>query len=241
MKKIVCFSGGKDSTAMLIHLIRTEAQIDDILYVDVGDWMWDSAKDHLKQVEDTLDCKITILDASDEIRKGFERWGFPSVLNRWCTGIKRTMMRDYIKDKYGERESIVQYIGYCSDEEQRTDKKLYSSYEVEYPLVDANITNEDALNLCKEFGFDFGGNYEHHSHYNCWMCPLQRVNELYWIYQNEPQLWDRLRKMQMQTDGEWQYNRPIWYFEQKFWERNRKELEAKRMEARKRYNKRKSK
>ena len=33
-----------------------------------------------------------------------------------------------------ERESIVQYIGYCSDEERRTDKKLYSAYDVEYPL-----------------------------------------------------------------------------------------------------------
>ena len=49
--------------------------------------------------------------------------------------------------KYGKRESIVQYIGYCSDEEKRITKPLYSSYDVEYPLVDANITNEDALKI----------------------------------------------------------------------------------------------
>ena len=104
MKKILCYSGGKDSTAMLIHLLKTNAQIDDIIYVDVGDWMWDNAKDHIRQVEETLEVKITILNAKDEISKGFQRWGFPSILNRWCTGIKRVMMRDYIKDKYGERE-----------------------------------------------------------------------------------------------------------------------------------------
>ena len=46
-----------------------------------------------------------------------------------------------------ERESIVQYIGYCADEEKRTGKPLYSAYDVEYPLVDANITNADALKL----------------------------------------------------------------------------------------------
>lgn len=104
MKKIVCFSGGKDSTAMLITLLNNGSQIDDILYVDVGDWMWEEAKPHIQQVEDTLGVKITKLDATDEIRKGFARWGFPSMLNRWCTGIKRTMMRDYIREHYGERE-----------------------------------------------------------------------------------------------------------------------------------------
>ena len=39
VKKIVSYSGGKDSTAMLITLVENDAQIDDILYVDVGDWM----------------------------------------------------------------------------------------------------------------------------------------------------------------------------------------------------------
>lgn len=130
----------------------------------------------------------------------------------------------------------MQYIGYCSDEEKRTGKALYSSYDVEYPLVEANITNEDALKLCNEYGFDFGGNYEHHSHYNCWMCPLQRVDELYWIWQNEPTLWEQLRQMQLCTDGEYQYHKSIFQFEQKFWERNREELKEQRMKARKKYN-----
>ena len=104
MIKILCFSGGKDSTAMLIHLLEGKAQIDEILYVDVGDWMWDSAKTHIQQVEDKLGVKITILDITDELKKGFERWGFPSFFNRWCTGEKKEAMRKYIRDKYGERE-----------------------------------------------------------------------------------------------------------------------------------------
>ena len=103
MKKIVSFSGGKDSTAMLITLLGNGSQIDDILYVDVGEWMWKEAKEHIHSVEGKLGVNITILDASEEISKGFARWGFPSIFNRWCTGIKRDMMRDYIKDKYGER------------------------------------------------------------------------------------------------------------------------------------------
>lgn len=238
MIKILCFSGGKDSTAMLIHLLENKAQIDEILYVDVGDWMWESAKTHIQQVEDKLGVEITILDITDELKKGFERWGFPSFFNRWCTGEKREAMRKYIRDKYGERESIIQYVGYCVDEEKRTSRELYSSYETEYPLVDAGISTSEALKLCKSYGFNFGGVYEHHSHFNCWLCPLQRVNELRWIFNNNQEYWNKLRDMQYQCDGYYQNEKTIFDFEKQFWEKHRNELKEKRMNARKRYNKR---
>lgn len=106
-KFILCFSGGKDSTAMLIHLLEQGKPIDEILYVDVGDWIWDSAKDHIQQVKDKLNVDITVLDVSNELQKGFERWGFPSFFNRWCTGVKRDAMRDYIKENYREREHLA--------------------------------------------------------------------------------------------------------------------------------------
>ena len=236
MKYILCYSGGKDSTAMLIHLLENKRPIDEILYVDVGDWVWESSKEHLRKVKDTFNVDITILDVSDELRKGFERWGFPSFLNRWCTGIKRETMRKYLREKYGERESIVQYIGYCADEEQRTSKKLYSSYEVGYPLVDAGITTEMALQICYDNGFDFGGVYEHHKHFNCWLCPLQQVKELEWIFNNDKDKWDTLRNMQHRTDGTYYPNKTIFDFEKRFWEHNIGRLKDERMKAREKYN-----
>ena len=103
--KVVCFSGGKDSTAMLITLLKNNAQIDDIIYVDMGEWMWSNAKEHLKLVEERLGVTITRLDVTEEIQKGFERWGFPSFFNRWCTGVKKEAMRQFLQNKYkGERE-----------------------------------------------------------------------------------------------------------------------------------------
>lgn len=135
----------------------------------------------------------------------------------------------------------MQYIGYCSDEEKRTGKKLYSSYETSYPLVDANITTEMALQICKEHGFDFGGVYEHHSHFNCWLCPLQRKPELKWIYENDKEKWDILRDMQYQTDGKFYPTETIFDVEKSFWKKYQKGLEKKRMEARKKYNKRSKK
>ena len=234
MNYIVCFSGGKDSTAMLIHLLENNKPIDEILYVDMGDWMWESAQSHIKQVEDSLGVSITQLDVTDKITNGFKRWGFPAYLNRWCTGIKRDVMRDYLKERY-DVNKIVQYIGYCSDEEKRTNKKLYSSYDTEYPLVDANITTEQALQLCKDYGFDFGGVYEHHSHFNCWLCPLQKVDELRWVFDNDKEKWDYLRDMQYQSDGTFLKDKSVFECEHNFWKKHHKELHQKRMDNRKKY------
>lgn len=237
-KHICCFSGGKDSTAMLIYILENNLPLDEIIYCDVGDWIWDSAKEHIQQVQEKLGVTIHIIDITKELDTGFQRWGFPSMFNRWCTGFKRDKMKAYLKEKYGEKERIVQYIGYCADEEQRTSKKLYSSYEVNYPLVDANITTNDALQICKSYGFDFGGVYEHHSHYNCWLCPLQRINELEWLFNNEKEKWDKLRDMQYQSEGTYLKDKSVFELEHKFWLKHQDRLKEQRRKAKARYNKR---
>lgn len=112
-KYILCFSGGKDSTAMLIHILENNLPLDEIIYCDVGDWIWESAKTHIQQVEDKLGVEITVIDITDELDTGFQRWGFPSFMNRWCTGFKRDKMKEYLKQKYGEREDCAIYRILC--------------------------------------------------------------------------------------------------------------------------------
>jgi hypothetical protein len=89
------------------------------------------------------------------------------------------------------------------------------------------------MQICKDYGFDFGGVYEHHSHFNCWLCPLQRKNELRAIFEQYPQYWNKLREMQHQTDGHYQNGKTIMDFEKDFWNERVDELKEKRMEARK--------
>lgn len=233
MKYILCYSGGKDSTAMLIHCIEKQIPIDEILYVDCGDWMWSCANEHISLVEEKLGVDITILDITQKLHDGFKKWGFPSFVNRWCTGEKREVMKKYLQKRYSHDEKIIQYIGYTSDEKKRTNKKLYSSFCVEYPLVDANINSNTARKMCKDYGFDFGGVYSHHSHFNCWCCPLQRVNELRSIYLYYPDLWDILREKQSQTDGYFSNGKTIFEYEQKFWEERINILRKQRLESRK--------
>lgn len=50
MKHIVSFSGGKDSTAMLLMMIEKGMPIDDIIFCDTGA-EFPAMYEHIKQVE----------------------------------------------------------------------------------------------------------------------------------------------------------------------------------------------
>ena len=97
------------------------------------------------------------------------------------------------------------------------------------------------MEICKEYGFDFGGIYEHHQHFNCWLCPLQKVGEIRYLFNNYPDKWDYLRQLQHKTDGYYHSGKTIFEFEQRFWNENLDILKNNRMKAREKYNKRKQK
>jgi 3'-phosphoadenosine 5'-phosphosulfate sulfotransferase (PAPS reductase)/FAD synthetase len=51
MKKIVSFSGGKDSTAMLLRLLEENYQVDDIVFFDTG-WEFPEILEHVQKVQE---------------------------------------------------------------------------------------------------------------------------------------------------------------------------------------------
>ena len=60
MKYIASFSGGKDSTAMLLKLIEEDWPLDDIVFFDTG-WEFPQMLDHIDRVEQYIRRPITRL------------------------------------------------------------------------------------------------------------------------------------------------------------------------------------
>ena len=69
MKHIVSFSGGKDSTAMLLMLLEKGWQVDEIRAFDSG-WEFPQMYDHWRQVEAYTGIPITIIRS----KKPFTHW-----------------------------------------------------------------------------------------------------------------------------------------------------------------------
>ena len=204
MKHIVQFSGGKDSTCMLLMMLEKGMQVDEIIFCDTG-MEFPGMYQHIEEVRQYIKPygkDITILKAEHEYEwymfhkpllrgknKGQHGEGWPTMKNRWCTrALKITPTQNYLKQYGGD---IVTYIGIASDEP----KRHFESDTIKHPLFEWGISEKKALSYCKEHGFTWGGLYEKFRRVSCWCCPLQGVKSLRVLYHDFPELWQRLKDM----------------------------------------------
>ena len=202
MKHVVSFSGGKDSTAMLLMMIEKGMPIDEIIFCDTGK-EFPAMYDHIEKVENYIGRKITILKSNRSFDYNLGNYhvhklngniqigkGWPDFKVRWCTcDLKRDIMNKYLKNTV-----YTLYIGIAADEPKRIhngkDKR-----SILYPLVDFGVTEKQALAYCYSKGFDWDGLYKKFVRVSCYCCPLQRLGELKTIYFEFPELWEDMRKL----------------------------------------------
>lgn len=205
----VTVSGGKDSSALLLLMIEKEMPIDYVLTADTG-MEFPKMYEHLAKLDEHLfrerGIHITTLrhphgfewmmfDAPPKKQSTVERriangqsptgYGWPGSRVRWCTGqLKTHLIQKEINRLKGERTALS-YVGIAADEAWRckSDK---------YPLVEWGVTEADALKICYDRGFDFGGLYQIYRRASCFCCPFQRIGELRKLRAHHPQLWKRL-------------------------------------------------
>jgi len=176
MKHIVSFSGGKDSTAMLLMMIERGMKLDDIVYFDCGDWEFPQMHEHIRQVERYIGREITRLypphgDFSywmfdrivTRVKKGnTSKTGkaWPGPVLRWCTGCKVETIDKYHR-QYKE-EGMISYIGFAADEINRMIRPNISKrwHESRFPLYDFDMTEADCLEYCYNKGFTWGGSLQ---------------------------------------------------------------------------------
>lgn len=202
MARVVSFSGGKDSTALLLMMVERGVPIDEVIYFD-GGWDYPEMPDHIRKVEEYTGLKITRLESAEPFdywfgehvlmrgkRAGQRGYGFARPMARWCTKIKTTTCDMYLKIRYGS--NVEQCIGIAADELRRVRDKRY-------PLVEWGVTEHDALEYCKARGFDWGGLYDHRSRLSCWCCPLQGIADYRQLRRDHPTLWLKLLEMEKQS------------------------------------------
>ena len=165
-RHIVQFSGGKDSTCMLLMMLEKGMQVDEIIFCDTGK-EFPQMYEHIQKVNDYIsklyNKTITVLKSEKSFdyymfehvktrgkNKGKKGYGWANMLIRWCTSNLKRM----VADKHLKGVDRIEYIGIARDEEHR--HMIIPSY-VRHPLYDWNITEAQALKYCYEHGFTWGG------------------------------------------------------------------------------------
>jgi len=213
---IISFSGGKDSTAVLLKLYELN-QLDNkiILHISMQEWEHPEMLEHVEKVEKYINHKIIKINV-------FENGPTEKMLNHivnkrdgttqsgywWCGKARwgTTYKMQAIERFYKQFDKVVEYIGYATDEKapMRQGKiNRYRNNELEntvYPLVDWNMTEQDALKYCYNKGFDWGGLYELYDRVSCWCCQNNNLKELKNMYEYEPEKWLKLKEMDKQIE-----------------------------------------
>jgi 3'-phosphoadenosine 5'-phosphosulfate sulfotransferase (PAPS reductase)/FAD synthetase len=203
---------GKDSTAMLLLMIERGMPIDLVLSADTG-MEFPEMYGHLAKVDEHLYRERGINITTLRHPRGFE-WlmfekplekassiakrqalgiplqgnGWPGMRVRWCTGQLKSHLISKEVNRLKGRHNAIHYIGIAAEEPGRVKGESY-------PLVDWGITEEQALQICYDRGFDFGGLYTIYRRASCWCCPFQRIGELRKLRQHHPELWAHLLEM----------------------------------------------
>lgn len=224
MKHIVSFSGGKDSTAMLLRMLEENMPIDEIIFVNTGKDFPDMIT-HIEKVKQYLkenyNKEITTLKSEKSFdylmfehektrgkNKGKKGYGWATMRCRWCTTILKNQVIDSYLKKY-EKEEYVEYIGIAYDEPKRIKDKRY-------PLVDWKMTEKDCLQYCYDRGFNWNGLYEHFDRLSCWCCPLKNLKELKILYTYYPDLWQELKEMDLKAYNQFRKDYSVEQLEKKF-------------------------
>jgi len=218
-KYIVSYSGGKDSTAMILLMLEKNIPIHKIIHIKTGKefpFVADSVermKEYIKpfEVEEysfDLEYWMTKRQRIKGSRKGEYGFGWPTVKNRWCTGVKIAAMNNGII--YGEYDQFKTGLS------QPNIAKLLNPHEyriligmatnkikrigtdplVSYPLIIWDKNGREALSTCYRHGFTYDGWYDKYGIASCYCCPLQPIDALKMSYKYFPDLWNDIRRLE---------------------------------------------
>ena len=183
---VITADTGMEFPEMYTHL----AKVDDYLYRERG--LHITTLRHPKGFEWLMFEEPKVKPSCLENRKrlGVPPYGngWPGMKVRWCTGqLKIKLIDKEVKRLKGEHNAL-HYVGIAADEAERCKGEVY-------PLVGWGIDEAEALKICYDRGFDFGGLYDIYHRASCWCCPLQRIDELRKLRRHHPELWAHLLDM----------------------------------------------
>ena len=190
LEHVLSFSGGKDSTAMLLKMVELNMPIDEIRYCDCGDWEFPEMISHILKIESMFKDKFKRVYFNPSIDVLLERYKMPTGGYRWCTAYKTNALhRGLRKD-----DSLI-YLGFASDESKRFKGRTIKGYKAKAPLIEWGMTEKDCLSYCYDKGYYFGGLYDCFDRVSCWTCPFKNKKELKMLKEYYPKLWDKRKRL----------------------------------------------
>ena len=190
IRHICGISGGKDSSALALHLRQTRPELDvEYFFCDTGAELPETYE-YLTKLEGALGQPIARLNNE----RGFDHWfevfrgALPSPQMRWCTkNMKIKPLEDWVGD-----DSVISYVAIRADESNR---KGYVSTKPNiravFPFLEERIDHDGVMRILEDAGVGLPSYYEWRTRSGCYFCFYQRKSEWVGLADRHPELFER--------------------------------------------------
>lgn len=239
---IASFSGGKDSTAMVLHMIARGDHLDEVMFCDTTMEFPGMIRhvEKVKQVIEAAGIKFTTLRAEHDFeyylteyevenRKpesafyGTPGYGWAGHKSRWCTKTLKVGIIERHLRELRETYEVIQYIGIAADEDYRLEREQNQDPSHRHPLREWGWNENQALYYCYSRGYDWEGLYElkrnpktGKARVSCWCCPLQSYEDIRILRQHFPDLWEKLLDLDSRQAKKYQHGYTVADFDRRF-------------------------
>lgn len=237
-RHILGLSGGKDSTALAIHIKQTRPDIHEKIeyyFTDTGTEL-EELYEYLDELEDYLEKPIYRIKAyvTDEKKTSFKAMtdedetvpfddilynqfnGFlPSPNSRWCTRVLKIVPME----KWIGEDHCISYVGIRADEPNRegySSRSKNKNITAVFPFRDDNLVLQDIYRLLEDT-VGIPPYYRWRTRSGCYFCFYQRRVEFAILYYLYPELFNESKKYETEhSDGRkftWVKDKPLEYIE----------------------------
>ena len=230
-RHVVPLSGGKDSTALAIHMLERHGDLPlEFVFTDTGAELPETY-DYFRRFEATFGVEVhrlTILDVMG-VREKDGRTPFDFVLNeqysgflpnpsaRWCTRLLKLVPFEWW---IGEDRAYT-YLGIRAEERRdgrdgtarahrsahalRRTKPVAISSKPNiipvYPFKDEGMVLEDVSRILEESGLGWPGYYGWRSRSGCYFCFYQQIGEWQGLREEHPDLFEKAKSYEKVEGG----------------------------------------
>lgn len=201
-RHICLISGGKDSSALAIHLRDTRPELDvEYVFCDTHKEL-EETYEYLDRLEGYLEKPIVRL-SNDLGDRGFDHWlsiyrGFlPSPSVRWCT----KMLKIKPFEEYVGEDPVILYVGIRADEHREGYISTKPNIEPQFPFKEDGLGRADIQRILDDAGVGLPSYYEWRSRSGCYFCFFQRRVEWVGLRERHPELYELAKGYEKPEDG----------------------------------------
>lgn len=240
MINVFNLSFGKDSMATLILVAEQGIPIDRVMYCDIrflpelsgehplmAAWIPTAEKRLHELFGVTVDHAYSGVSFYEQFYKVKQNgnhvgdlYGFPYVIGAWCNDrLKLRAIKGY--EAQFRNNEITMFVGIAYDEpvrwermqKKQTDKRKYRSL-----LYEQKLTEQDAFEICRRYDLLSPMYTSGDEIYRggCWFCPKQCLADLYSLWKNYPELYEKLLRMELDSHNTFKPNESLQHLTERF-------------------------